>query len=121
MREIISPFDDDAFNSYLLKYIKARLKKRALLFISEYDFEGKKYTSDDIIKSINRSGRKIYFSNTRLINYIVYDISQRFWITEFRDINNAIRKIYCEYRSMIEQENRDLNRNKVRSLSVNGE
>ena len=121
MREIISPFNDDSFNSYLLKYVKARLKKRALLFIGEYEFEGKTYTSNDIIKSIKRQGRKIFYSDYKLITYIIYDLSQRFWSNEFRDINNIIRGLYCEYCAMKNQEDSDLNKKKspIRTIMEN--
>jgi hypothetical protein len=56
------------------------------------------YTPDDIIKSLKLNGRVIYFSNKELINYAVYDLSQRFWYDTMRDINNIIRKLYLEYK-----------------------
>ena len=106
MKSILSPYDDVNFNEFLLKYIKKSLKKKCLVFIR--DNEERKYfldedsrdyyTPDDIIKSLKLNGRVIYFSNKELINYAVYDLSQRFWYDTMRDINNIIRKLYLEYK-----------------------
>ena len=106
MKSILSPYDDVNFNEFLLKYIKKSLKKKCLVFTR--DNEERKYfldedsrdyyTPDDIIKSLKLNGRVIYFSNKELINYAVYDLSQRFWYDTMRDINNIIRKLYLEYK-----------------------
>ena len=32
------------------------------------------------------------------MNYIVYDLSQRFWLTEFNIINNMIGYYYLRYK-----------------------
>lgn len=106
MKSILSPYDDVNFNEFLLKYIKKSLKKKCLVFTR--DNEERKYfldkdsrdyyTPDDIIKSLKLNGRVIYFSNKELINYAVYDLSQRFWYDTMKDINNIIRKLYLEYK-----------------------
>ena len=106
MKSILSPYDDVNFNEFLLKYIKKSLKKKCLVLTR--DNEERKYfldedsrdyyTPDDIIKSLKLNGRVIYFSNKELINYAVYDLSQRFWYDTMRDINNIIRKLYLEYK-----------------------
>lgn len=107
MKSITSPYDDICFNEYLLKYIKKRLKKKCIIFTK--DGEERKYfldensrdyyTSDDIIKSLALNGRQIYFSNQALINYAVYDLSQRFWFDELKNVNNIIRKLYMLFRA----------------------
>ena len=106
MKSILSPYDDINFNEFLLKYIKKSLKKKCLVFTRDdeerkyfLDEDSKDYyTPDDIIKSLKLNGRVIYFSNKELINYVVYDLSQRFWYDTMRDINNIIRKLYLEYK-----------------------
>lgn len=104
MKSILSPYDDTNFNEYLLQYIKKRLKKKSSIFTRDEDrkyFLDEKsldyYTPDDIIDSIELSGRTIRFSNQKLVNYVVYDLSQRFWYDELKHINNLIRKIFFNY------------------------
>ena len=112
MKAICSPFNDDGFNEYLCSYVKDRLKKRSLIFECKYKLDVKEldndnneiikeieFTPDDVIKSIRRSGRLIYFSNRNLINHVVYDLSQRFWYEELKTINNMIYRLNMEYRS----------------------
>lgn len=101
MKAILSPYIDDGFNVYLLRIVKDRLSRRSLFFIendNNYTFEGKEYTISDIIKSVKLHGQRIYYSNNRLMNYIVYDLSQRFWLMEFNIINNMIGHYYLRYR-----------------------
>ena len=106
MKSILSPYDDVNFNTFLLEYIKKSLKKKCAIFTKDdedrkyflYDDPTKYYTPTDVIKSLKLNGRVIYFSNQELINYIVYDLSQRFWYDTMRDINNIVRKLYLEYK-----------------------
>ena len=104
MKSILSPYDDTNFNEYLLQYIKKRLKKKSSIFTRDEDrkyFLDEKsldyYTPDDIIDSIELIGRTIRFSNQKLVNYVVYDLSQRFWYDELKHINNLIHKIFFNY------------------------
>ena len=104
MKSILSPYDDTKFNEYLLQYIKKRLKKKSSIFTRDEDrkyFLDEKsldyYTPDDIIDSSELSGRTIRFSNQKLVNYVVYDLSQRFRYDEFKHVNNLIRKIFFNY------------------------
>ena len=123
MKSILSPYDDRNFNEYLLQYIKKRLKSKCFVFTKDeedrkYFFEkGSRnyYTPDDVINTLKLNGRHIYFSNQQLINYIVYDLSQRFWYDELKIINNMVHKIYLEYRRFapeFEIQQRKLSHNK---------
>ena len=107
MKSILSPYDDVNFNNYLLQYVKKRLAFKCKVFTK--DDEERKYfleensrdyyTPDDVIKSIELvNGRMIRFCNQKLINYIVYDLGQRFWYEELKHINNAVHKIFLEYK-----------------------
>lgn len=106
MKSILSPYNDHYFNEFLLKYIKKRLLEKCYKFTKDeeerkYFFEKNSrnyYTPNDIINTLQLNGRCIYFSNQPLINYIVYDLSQRFWYDELKIINNMVHKIYLEYR-----------------------
>ena len=71
------------------------------------------YTSDDIIKSIQLNGRLLYFSNQELINHAVYDLSQRFWYDELKHINNAIHKIFLDFKRMALSEENSLQPRKL--------
>ena len=105
MKSILSPNDDVNFNNFLLQYVKKRLAKKCKVFIK--DDEERKYfldkdsrdyyTPDDIIKSIELNGRMIRFANQKLINYVVYDLSQRFWYEELKHINNIVRSLYFKF------------------------
>ena len=121
MKSILSPYDDVNFNTFLLEYIKKSLKKKCAIFTKDdedrkyflYDDPTKYYTPADVIKSLKLNGRVIYFSNQELINYIVYDLSQRFWYDTIRDINNIVRKLYLEYKRSDESiQQRKLSHNK---------
>lgn len=111
MKSILSPYDDNNFNEYLLKYLKKYLKKKCTVFTK--DDEERKYfldedsidyyTPEDIIKSLQLNGRKIYFNNQSLINYVVYDLSQRFWFDCMNQVNNMIHKLYLEFKHSEEE------------------
>lgn len=106
MKSILSPYNDHYFNEFLLKYTKKRLLEKCYKFTKDeeerkYFFEKNSrnyYTPNDIINTLQLNGRCIYFSNPPLINYIVYDLSQRFWYDELKIVNNMVHKIYLEYR-----------------------
>jgi len=123
MKSILSPYDDHYFNEYLLKYIKKRLLNKCFKFTKDdeerkYFFEkGSRdyYTPNDIINTLKLNGRHIYFSNQALINYVVYDLSQRFWYDELKIVNNMIHKLYIEYKRIsaeFEIQQRKLSHNK---------
>lgn len=101
MKAIFSPFSEDDFNEYLLNLIRARLKKRALIFECTYQVESsdsiKTYKPDDVIALLCRHNRIIKFSNMKLLNHIVYDLGQRFWYEELNSINNTIYDIYFKW------------------------
>ena len=106
MKSILSPYDDVNFNNYLLQYVKKRLAHKCMIFTK--DDEDRKYfleensrdyyTPDDVINSIELNGRTIRFGNQKLINYIVYDLSQRFWYDELKHINNIVRQLYLKFK-----------------------
>lgn len=107
MKSILSPYDDIEFNNFLLQYLKKRLLHRCKVFVK--DDEERKYfleknsrdyyTPLDVIKSIELvNGRVIRYSNQKLINYIVYDLSQRFWYDEFNHVNNIIHTLYLRFK-----------------------
>ena len=109
MKSILSPYDDINFNNYLLQYVKKRLARKCKVFTK--DDEERKYfleensrdyyTPDDVIKSIELvNGRMIRFGNQKLINYIVYDLSQRFWYEELKHINNIVRRLYLQFKQI---------------------
>ncbi len=109
MKSILSPYDDVNFNNYLLQYVKKRLAQKCKVFTK--DDEERKYfldensrdyyTPDDVIKSIELvNGRVIRFGNQKLINYIVYDLSQRFWYEEFKHVNNIVRRLYLQFKQI---------------------
>lgn len=122
MKSILSPYDDKYFNEYLFTYIQKRLLNRCFKYTDSdedrrYFFEDSRhyYTPNDIINTLKLNGRRIYFSNQPLINYIVYDLGQRFWYDELKNINNIVHKIYLEYRSFaagFEIQQRKLSHNK---------
>ena len=100
MKSILSPYDDINFNNYLLQYVKKRLSCKCKVFAKD-DKEHKYfldknskdyYTQDDVIKSIELvNGRIIRFGNQKLINYIVYDLGQRFWYEELKHVTKFKR------------------------------
>jgi hypothetical protein len=107
MKSILSPYDDINFNTYLLQYVKKVLAKKCRVFIKDdedrkYFLDEKSrdyYTPEDVIDSIELvNGRLIRFANQKLINYIVYDLSQRFWYEELKHINNSIHSLYLKFR-----------------------
>ena len=109
MKSILSPYDDVNFNNYLLQYVKKRLAQKCKVFTK--DDEERKYfldensrdyyTPDDVIKSIELvNGRVIRFGNQKLINYIVYDLSQRFWYEELKHVNNIVRRLYLQFKQI---------------------
>lgn len=107
MKHILSPYNDELFNEYLLQYVKKRLTKRCNIFLKD-DTERRYfltensrdfYTYKDIIKSVDLiNNRLICFTNQKLINHAVYDLGQRFWYDEFKYIANIIRKLYLEFK-----------------------
>lgn len=104
MKAILSPYNDNIFNKYLLKYIKQRLRDRSSVFIRDdenrqYFLEDSKvgYTDNDIIDSLTLNGKLISFSNKKLVDHAVYDLSQRFWYEEMNRINNEIHMIYLKF------------------------
>jgi hypothetical protein len=101
MKYILLPYRDEEFNTYILKYIKRELRSRSEFTVENntiYEIDGKKYTSKDIIKSLILLGNKIYFSNNKLINYVVYDLSQRFWYDVLNTVNNKLSYLYLCYK-----------------------
>lgn len=111
MKAIYSPFNDDDFNEYLCSYVKERLKRRSLFFERKFseslsklkkedlnDIDDISYNPDDVINSIKRNNRTIYFSDKKLINHVVYDLCHRFWFDELNSINNKIYTIYFRYK-----------------------
>lgn len=107
MKAILSPYNDNTFNKYLLKYIKQCLKDRSSVFIRDdenrqYFLEDSKigYTDNDIIDSLTLNGKLISFSNKKLVDHAVYDLSQRFWYEEMNRINNEIHIIYLKFQKM---------------------
>ena len=68
-----------------------------------YKLDGldKEYTIDNIIDSLKLDNRMIYFSNKRLVNYIVYDLGQRLWYDVLNSINNAIHSLYIKYKGAV--------------------
>jgi hypothetical protein len=106
MKCIVSPFDDIHFNEFLLQYVKKYLKEKCRIFTKDSserkyhpDEKSRKfYTHKDVINSLILEGRKIKFSNNELINYIVYDLGQRFWYDALKNISNLIYRIFFEYK-----------------------
>lgn len=101
MKSIVSPFDDIDFNKFLLRLCKVRLKKsiEKIKDNRPYEVFGNKYSTSDILKLLTLRGRVIYFSDSRLLNYLVYDLSQRFWYEDLNFINNAIHYLYLKFNS----------------------
>ena len=105
MKYILSPYDDENFNKYLILYIKKQLKLKCRVYSrddssQEYfldDSKDKRYTQADIINSVELVGRTIRYANQKLVNHAVYDLGQRFWYDVFKCVNNIIRKIYLEF------------------------
>ncbi len=107
MKAILSPYNDNTFNKYLLKYIKQCLRDRSSVFIRDdenrqYFLEDSKigYTDNDIIDSLTLNGKLISFSNKKLVDHAVYDLSQRFWYEEMNRINNEIHMIYLKFQKI---------------------
>lgn len=107
MKAMLSPYNDNIFNKYLLKYIKQCLRDRSSVFIRDdenrqYFLEDNKvgYTDNDIIDSLTLNGKLISFSNNKLVDHAVYDLSQRFWYEEMNRINNEIHMIYLKFQKM---------------------
>lgn len=101
MKSIVSPYRDEQFNLYLLKYIKHELSVKSRFTLENdtvYELDNKKYTSKDIIKSLSILGNKIYFSNNKLMNYVVYDLSQRLWYDVLSAVNNKLSYLYLRYK-----------------------
>lgn len=121
MKSILSPYDDARFNEYLLEYAKKYLKKKCNTFVRgdedrKYFLDENSrdyYTPDDVIKSLALNGRVIYFSNQKLINYIVYDLSQRFWFDCLKYVHNIIHKLYLEFKNPANYEANIIQRRKL--------
>lgn len=114
MKSIFSPYNNRSFNKYLLKYVKARLRRRCIVYFMDEDDkkylldeekdnddkgETKEYSVDDVINSISLIGRVICFTNQKLINHIVYDLGQRMWYEELKHINNILPTLYLRFNS----------------------
>ena len=110
MKCLVSPYNDTLFNKQLYKYCKTLLKKHAYHIKDnhEYEFDNNKYSVADVIDTLSIKGRTIYYSNRNLINYIVYDLSQRFWYTVLRDVMNIVSKLYLEYRGKLDKEKEEI-------------
>ena len=99
MKSIMSPYNDEGFNKFLYRCCLNRLRCKALHFESfSFEFNNNKYTLEDIIKLLKRKGRCIYFSDQKVINHLVYDLSQRFWYEVLKDVNNLVRWLYLQYK-----------------------
>lgn len=59
----------------------------------------KTYTIEDVINSIKLNKNIIAYNNQAVINYIVYDLGQRFWYDEFKIISSLIPTLYLKYQS----------------------
>ena len=121
MKSILSPYDDIYFNEYLLNYTRNQLKKKCMMFTKD-DTERKYYLDDsrnyfthvDIIKSLQLvNGRELKFVNQSLINYAVYDLSQRFWYDELKNISNIIHRIYFQFKQLVSTEEKSLQPRKL--------
>lgn len=99
MKAIFSPISDDDFNKFLLTVCKSRISK-SISSIKEnrpYELDGKKYSANDVLDLLVLRNRTIYFSNNKLLNYIVYDLSQRFWYEDLKHINNMIYLLHIKF------------------------
>lgn len=107
MKALVSPVNNKAFNTYLLKYIKRRLLYKCYTFEAYDDFKCKytletkngniEYTYHDIINSLSLKGQVIAYSNQKLVNHAVYDLCQRFWYEELKQILNIINHLYLKF------------------------
>lgn len=118
MKSILSPYDDEEFNAYLLNYVKKYFKSKCAVFTKDdedrkYFLEGKTdkyYTYNDVINTLELRGRVIGFSNRELINHVVYDLSQRFWYEGLKCVNNLIPQLYIKYKGTPSKYNKNLYR-----------
>lgn len=106
MKAIMSPYHNVKFNNCLVKYIQHALKLRSKVFLSDDEIKvyklpisDKTYTIEDIINSIKLNKNIITYGNQSVINYIVYDLGQRFWYDEFKTISSLIPTLYLKYQS----------------------
>ena len=125
MKSILSPYDDTRFNEYVLLYLKRRLRKRVLpalkaderrYYINE-DIRSYK-TAMDIINSLALKGRVIYYSNSKLVNYAVYDLGQRAWYEELKHVYNLIYRLYFEYRHMLQAREKQIKRQTAKEHAI---
>lgn len=117
MKSILSPYYDEEFNYRLYKLIKRCLRQKVCLFEEDtelkYSLDGKDYTAADLIKSVSVIGRQIFYNNQKLVNYAVYDLSQRFWYDIFSSVNNIIPTLYIKYKGALAAEENKLNKREV--------
>lgn len=98
MLSIYSHYKDENFNKHLYKLCISTLNKKIKLYDCTYNFNNKTYNTNDVLNTLTLNNNKIYYRDRSLINYIVYDLSQKFWLEQLNIINNMLGKLYLEYR-----------------------
>ena len=100
MLEIHSNYSTQ-FNEYLLKKIKADLKKSAFFFNSVFIFHGKKYTLNQCIESLCVEKGVIKFNLYLPIKHLVYNNRQLFWVNVIKRYSDSLDKLYLLWKGKI--------------------
>jgi hypothetical protein len=93
MLEIVSN-KPSQFNTYLVKKIKADLKKSAFFFNPTFLFNGKKYSIKRCIDSLQCKKNKIFFSELIPIKYLIYNNRQLYWVKIMKYYSDNLNREY---------------------------
>lgn len=87
-----------SFNDYLIKKIKADLKKAALSFNPIFLFQNKKYTINFCIDSLTYKKGIILFEESIPIKHLIYNNRQLFWINIIHFYSDNLNREYLIWR-----------------------
>ena len=97
MLDIRSPYSSQ-FNEYLIKKIKADLRRSAFSFNDEFVFFGKLYSLKQCIDSLQCSKGKICFALIYPIKHLIYNNRQFYWKDIMEKYSNSIDEEYFLWR-----------------------
>lgn len=101
MLEIHSNYPPE-FNGYLLKKIKADLRKSAFFFNPTFLFRNKEYTLDQCIDSLFCYRRKIYFKLEMPVRHLIYNNRQLFWLNIIELYKISLDKEYLSWKGYMQ-------------------
>lgn len=89
------------FNLYIIKKVKADLKKSAFTLNPYFIFKNKRYTLKQCIDSlyVNKKTGIITYKEIYPVKHLIYNNRQLFWLSVLEDYNNNLNYYYMIWRS----------------------